>query len=209
MPVIGYFAGKVAADYITSYDHWIAFILLGYIGVNMIIEKNDECELVSSYSVKKMFTLAVATSIDALAVGVSLAFLNVNIWFSSILIGVVTFAFSFVGGIMGFKLGENFRTKSTIIGGIVLCLLGIKILLEGSRLFIRNRKRAGRTTAQQRLAATVLCCQLRPAKLSHSASAMRWNDVRSSRTQRHKQQALTVARCSPPCSLLRIKKASI
>jgi putative Mn2+ efflux pump MntP len=131
MPVIGYFAGKVAADYITSYDHWIAFFLLGYIGINMIIEKNDECELVSAYSVRKMFTLALATSIDALAVGVSLAFLNVNIWFSSILIGVVTFAFSFVGGIMGFKLGENFRTKSTIIGGIVLCLLGIKILLEG------------------------------------------------------------------------------
>ena len=78
-----------------------------------------------------MLTLAVATSIDALAVGVSFAFLKVNVWTSSILIGITTFCFAFAGGLVGFKIGERFRTQAEIAGGGVLCLLGLKILLEG------------------------------------------------------------------------------
>ena len=130
MPVIGYYSSFWAYDLISTYDHWIAFILLMYIGVNMIKESSEGCEASSSYSVKRMFTLAIATSIDALAVGISFACLNVNIWLSSIIIGIVTFGFSLLGGIAGFKLGEQFRSKAGMIGGCVLCFLGIKILVE-------------------------------------------------------------------------------
>src|SRR5574344_757033 len=131
MPVIGYYAAQLVAEYITAYDHWIAFILLCYIGINMIRESGGSCEIVHAYSFKKMLTLAVATSIDALAVGVSFAFLKVNVWTSSLLIGITTFCFAFVGGLLGFKVGERFRTQAEIAGGAVLCLLGLKILLEG------------------------------------------------------------------------------
>ena len=106
MPVIGYWTAYWAVEYIEAYDHWIAFFLLLYIGINMI------------------------TSIDALAVGVSFAVLDVNIWTSSLLIGVVTFIISFLGGTIGFKLGERFRSHATRAGGLVLCLIGIKVLLE-------------------------------------------------------------------------------
>ena len=95
MPVIGYWAAYRAVGYIEAYDHWIAFFLLMYIGLNMIWEAGDETEPVESYSVKQMFLLAVATSIDALAVGVSFAMLDVNIWTSALLIGIVTFCISF------------------------------------------------------------------------------------------------------------------
>ena len=135
MPVIGYFAAQMVASYVQTYDHWVAFILLGYIGLNMIRESGGPCQMVQAYSFKKMLTLAVATSIDALTVGVSLAFLQVNIWTSSLVIGVVTFLFSFAGGLLGFRLGENLRTQSSIVGGVVLCLLGFKILLEGLGFF--------------------------------------------------------------------------
>ena len=109
MPVIGYWTAYWAVEYIEAYDHWIAFFLLLYIGINM---------------------LAVATSIDALAVGVSFAVLDVNIWTSSLLIGAVTFIISFLGGTIGFKLGEHFRSHATRTGGLVLCLIGLKVLLE-------------------------------------------------------------------------------
>ncbi len=131
MPVIGYYVGIHFRNTVQSLDHWIAFILLCYIGINMIRESGGSCEIVHAYSFKKMLTLAVATSIDALAVGVSFAFLKVNVWTSSLLIGITTFCFAFVGCILGFKVGERFRTQAEIAGGAVLCLLGLKILLEG------------------------------------------------------------------------------
>jgi len=130
MPVIGYWTAYRAVEYIEAYDHWIAFFLLLYIGVNMIREAGEDSEVIESYSVKRMFLLAVATSIDALAVGVSFAVLDVNIWTSSLLIGVVTFFISFLGGTIGFKLGERFRGCATRAGGLVLCLIGLKVLLE-------------------------------------------------------------------------------
>ena len=86
--------------------------------------------MIESYGAKRMFLLAVATSIDALAVGVSFAVLDVNIWTSSLLIGVITFIISFLGGTIGFKLGERFRNHATRAGGLVLCLIGLKVLLE-------------------------------------------------------------------------------
>jgi len=130
MPVLGYFAASWARSYIEAYDHWIAFLLLMYIGIGMIQERNKEQEAIESYSAKKMFLLAVATSIDALAVGVSFAFLDVDVWTSSLIIGVVTFFISFAGGIFGFKLGEKMQSWANLAGGCVLCLIGIKILLE-------------------------------------------------------------------------------
>lgn len=130
MPVIGYWAAYRAVEYIEAYDHWIAFFLLLYIGINMIREAGEEQELVESYSMKRMFLLAVATSIDALAVGVSFAVLDVNIWTSALLIGIVTFLISFMGGTIGFRLGERFRSHAAKAGGMVLCLIGLKVLLE-------------------------------------------------------------------------------
>ena len=130
MPVIGFWTASWAVEYIEAYDHWIAFFLLLYIGINMIREAGEEAEVIESYSVKRMFLLAVATSIDALAVGVSFAVLDVNIWTSSLLIGVVTFFISFLGGTVGFKLGEHFRSHATRAGGLILCLIGLKVLLE-------------------------------------------------------------------------------
>lgn len=130
MPVIGYFAAFWAHSYIERYDHWLAFLLLVYIGFGMIRESGKACEVVTSYGKKKMFLLAVATSIDALAVGISFAFLNINVWTSSLLIGITTFIFSFVGGLVGFKLGDSLHAKAELAGGCVLCLLGVKILLE-------------------------------------------------------------------------------
>ena len=130
MPVIGYWTAYWAVEYIEAYDHWIAFFLLLYIGINMIREAGEDAEVIESYGVKRMFLLAVATSIDALAVGVSFAVLDVNIWTSSLLIGVVTFIISFLGGTIGFKLGERFRNHATRTGGLVLCLIGLKVLLE-------------------------------------------------------------------------------
>ncbi len=130
MPVIGYFGAVSFRDYITEYDHWIAFILLVYLGVNMIRESGEDCDVKKDYTLKEMAVLAVATSIDALAVGISLAFLNTNIWFSAILIGVVTFAIATFGGVAGFKLGTVVGKRADIIGGTVLICIGTKILLE-------------------------------------------------------------------------------
>ncbi len=131
MPLIGFFLGKQFAHLITSVDHWIAFILLALIGINMIKEsRSDAEELDSSFSFKTMFPLAIATSIDALAVGVTFAFLNVNIWFAVGFIGVITFAFSAAGVKIGQLFGARFKSKAELFGGIVLILIGIKILLE-------------------------------------------------------------------------------
>jgi len=131
MPLIGFLVANTFSDAITQFDHWVAFILLALIGGNMIRESFGEEENESpDFGPKKMFPLAVATSIDALAVGVSFAFLKVNIWTAAPTIGAVTFAFSFVGVQIGARLGGKSRPLAERIGGALLILLGIKILLE-------------------------------------------------------------------------------
>lgn len=131
MPVLGYFGSIYFVEYITNFDHWIAFILLAYIGGNMIKEAGEEPEEAKeSYTAKEMLVLAIATSIDALAVGISLACLNTNIWYASIVIGLVSFIIAGFGGLMGFKLGATFGQKANYFGGTVLICIGIKILLE-------------------------------------------------------------------------------
>ncbi len=130
MPIIGYFCAISFREYIMNYDHWLAFALLLYLGVNMIREATEACSIKHSYTAKEMAVLAVATSIDALAVGISFAFLNTNIWLAATLIGVVTFAIAAFGGLAGFRLGSAVGKKANIIGGLVLIAIGVKILLE-------------------------------------------------------------------------------
>ena len=135
MPLIGFFLGTLFAEAIESVDHWVAFGLLGLIGVNMLKEAlgNDcDCEEQDAdLSVKTMFVMAVATSIDALAVGISLAMAGgVNIWLSIALIGLTTFTTSACGVKIGSVFGGAFEKKAQIAGGVILLLLGTKILLE-------------------------------------------------------------------------------
>ena len=132
MPLIGYFLGIQFETYITAYDHWIAFILLALIGGNMIKEalSNEEETADASLAVKIMLVLAIATSIDALALGVTFAFLKVNIWEAVSFIGVVTFLFSVAGLKIGNVFGTKYKSKAEFVGGVILILLGIKILLE-------------------------------------------------------------------------------
>lgn len=131
MPLIGYFLGSFFADMITKYDHWIAFMLLVFIGISMIKEAFGEEEIDACMDVKCMFLLAVATSIDALAVGVTFAFMKVNIIAAVLLIGIITFICSAVGIKIGSVFGTKYRAKAEIFGGAVLILIGLKILLEG------------------------------------------------------------------------------
>ena len=130
MPLIGWFLGKQFESYITEFDHWIAFVLLAYLGWNMIGEAKEACDIRKSYTTKEMLVLAIATSIDALAVGVSFAFLQTDIWLAIVLIAIVTFAISTFGGLMGFKLGSAVGKNANICGGAVLICIGLKILLE-------------------------------------------------------------------------------
>lgn len=133
MPLVGWFLGSSVKSYIEFIDHWIAFGLLGLIGGSMIREalSGGEEEAVTDLSVRRLFFLALATSIDALAVGVTLAFDNsVNILFSSAVIGIVAFLMAMVGGLLGRKLGQLFQKRATLLGGVVLIGIGLKILLE-------------------------------------------------------------------------------
>lgn len=133
MPLLGYFLGVSFADLVGTIDHWIAFILLGIIGGNMIkesFESNDKCSVDADFSFRTMLAMAVATSVDALAVGVTLAFLNVNIWFAILLIGITTAAFSGVGIVVGNMFGCRFKSKAELAGGIILVAMGCKILFE-------------------------------------------------------------------------------
>lgn len=132
MPAIGWLLGKQFEKYITSIDHWIAFILLGLIGFSMIREalSKEEEDASDSLDVKTMFLLAVATSIDALAVGVTFAFLQVRIVPAVSFIGVITFLLSAVGVKVGNVFGVKYKSKAEITGGIILICMGIKILLE-------------------------------------------------------------------------------
>ena len=132
MPTIGFFLGTQFKDQITSIDHWIAFVLLGLIGINMVKEalSNEEEQADDSIAVKEMFMLAVATSIDALAVGITFAFLNVYIVSAASIIGVCTFLISFAGVKIGNIFGTKYKSKAELAGGIILILLGFKILFE-------------------------------------------------------------------------------
>ena len=132
MPAIGYVLGAQFQETIASIDHWIAFLLLALIGGNMIHEAldNDEEEADASLDVKTMFLLAVATSIDALAIGITFAFLKVNIIPAVCFIGIVTFIISFAGVKIGNVFGARYKNKAEIVGGVILILLGLKILLE-------------------------------------------------------------------------------
>lgn len=132
MPLIGYFAGISFADQVAHVDHWIAFVLLGIIGGKMIKEacQKDEEEYNPDFSFKTMLMLAVATSIDALAVGVSFAFLKVDIWTSILVIGLMTGAFSALGVQLGHVFGSRYKSKAEFAGGLILVAIGLKILLE-------------------------------------------------------------------------------
>ncbi len=133
MPAIGYLLGVQFEKYIKAVDHWIAFVLLLIIGANMLREalsKEEDDEVCDSFTVKSMFPLAVATSIDALAVGVTFAFLGVNILVAIALIGAITFSLSAAGVKIGNVFGAKYKTPAEIAGGVVLILLGTKILLE-------------------------------------------------------------------------------
>ena len=130
MPAIGYFTGSHFAEYIQSIDHWIAFILLSLIGINMIHEEKEDEAKIHSIPFKNILLLAIATSIDALAVGVSFAFLKVNLFLAITTIGITTFILSFVCVLFGKKLGSLFEKYAEYLGGIILILLGIKILIE-------------------------------------------------------------------------------
>ena len=137
MPLIGFFLGTLFADAIVAFDHWIAFALLAFIGGNMLKEafEKNECECCNDqngdFGVKTMFVMAIATSIDALAIGVSMALAgNVNIWIAIALIGVTTCVTSALGVKIGNVFGAKFEKKAQAAGGIILILLGLKILLE-------------------------------------------------------------------------------
>lgn len=142
MPLIGYLLGTGFKDMITSIDHWIAFVLLLLIGANMVkesMEKEEECgccrEEDVSFDAKTMIPLAVATSIDALAVGVTFAFLSVDIVPAVSFIGVITFFLSVLGVKIGNVFGTKYKAKAELTGGVILILMGIKILLEHLGVF--------------------------------------------------------------------------
>lgn len=138
MPLIGYLLGYRFRDYITAIDHWIAFVLLAVIGANMIKEafSKEEEEADDSLDVRTMFLMAVATSIDALAVGVTFAFLpDTNIVAAVLFIGVITFSLSTAGAKIGNVFGAKYKSKAEFAGGAILILLGLKILLEHLGIF--------------------------------------------------------------------------
>lgn len=134
MPVIGWLLGSQFLWLIEPVDHWIAFVLLGFIGGKMILDavrgEEEESGVVDRVAWGEFLMLAVATSIDALAVGISLAALNVEIVPSVLIIGVVTFVLSLVGVLVGHLFGSRFERPAQIVGGVVLVLIGVKVLLE-------------------------------------------------------------------------------
>ena len=134
MPLAGWLLGRQFEQYITSIDHWIAFILLGFIGGKMIwdaFHEEDEAPCGQNrFDLRELLILSVATSIDAMAVGITFAFLQVNILPAVELIGCTTFCLSLAGVWLGCRFGSRYKNKATLAGGIILCLIGLKILLE-------------------------------------------------------------------------------
>ena len=132
MPVLGYFLGTTFERFVTTIDHWIAFILLCIIGGSMLREAvdNEDEKKNDKLDFKTMIILAIATSIDALAVGITFAFFNVNVLVSSLIIGIITFIISIFGVKIGNKFGDKYQNKAEFFGGAILIILGTKILLE-------------------------------------------------------------------------------
>ena len=134
MPVLGYILGSAFARYITAFDHWLAFALLGFVGGKMIWEafhEKDECdEIKNPLDTYTLFILAIATSIDALAVGITFATMAVSVLFASALIGIITFFICLLGVYLGSWFGNLLGNKAEIIGGLVLIGIGLKILIE-------------------------------------------------------------------------------
>lgn len=131
MTLLGYFVGAQFADIVSRYDHWIAFILLCLLGIEMLKDarSGEEKKIKDDYSFKTMLVMAIATSIDALAVGVSLAFVGVNIWTVTLLIGAITLLLSIVGLKIGSIFGNRYKSSAELIGGLVLIFMGAKILI--------------------------------------------------------------------------------
>lgn len=136
MPLIGWLFGMNFELYIRSIDHWIAVFLLSFLGIKMIIEaiKNDDNDNTTYLDNKELIILSIATSIDALAVGVTFAFLNIDIIPVCISIGVITFLFCFIGVLIGKKIGSVFKNYAQIVGGIILILIGLNILNEHTQI---------------------------------------------------------------------------
>jgi putative Mn2+ efflux pump MntP len=133
MPVIGWLLGNQFASYITDFDHWVAFVLLGVIGGKMLWEafsNPEDKEIDDRLNVRELLVLSVATSVDALAVGISFAFLAVSITEVAVLIGATTFLLTFAGIIIGHRAGVKFRRPAEIAGGVILIAMGTKILFE-------------------------------------------------------------------------------
>lgn len=132
MPVIGYFLGTTFESLVTKIDHWIAFGLLVFIGLNMLKEAfgNDSENCNDNVDFKTMVVLAIATSIDALAVGITFAFLQANILLASLIIGIITFTICIIGVKIGNKFGDKYERNAEAVGGLILILMGTKILLE-------------------------------------------------------------------------------
>lgn len=132
MPVIGWLLGVGFRDYIEAYDHWIALLLLLYLGARMIYEaqQEDEEKCFNPACIGTAMTLGLATSIDALAVGISLSFLHVDMLQSALVIGITTFIFSIVGLCIGKKIGCYLKKSAEVAGGIILILIGVKICIE-------------------------------------------------------------------------------
>lgn len=137
MPLLGYFLGSQFSAYIERFDHWVAFLLLAVIGGNMIRESREEAEEESYQGInyKELLLLAVATSIDALAVGITFAFLQVEIVPAVALIGCTTFVLSLIGVVVGNLFGARYKSRAEFTGGVILLLIGVKILLEHLGIF--------------------------------------------------------------------------
>lgn len=140
MPLIGWAFGIRFESYIKSIDHWIAVFLLTFIGIKMILDAKDDDDTVSASTTidnKELFVLSIATSIDALAIGVSFAFLSINIVPVCLSIGIITFLMCFIGVLIGKKIGSMFKTYAQMLGGVILILIGINILNEHTGIISR------------------------------------------------------------------------
>lgn len=130
MPIIGYYLGNLLSDKIRAIDHFLAFILLVYIGISMIKEVKEKKEINNQLNFKEMIVLSIATSIDALIIGITLSFLDINIWLSILIIGIITLILTTIAYNIGSYFGLKYQKKAQIIGGSILIIMGIKILIE-------------------------------------------------------------------------------
>lgn len=139
MPILGYLIGSTFSGLVEVIDHWVAFILLTFIGINMIKEsRNNELDKRNDkIDLKTMLVLSIATSIDALAVGVTFAFFKIKILIAISIIGVITLLISLIGVVMGNKFGDKLQNKAELTGGIILIVIGLKILLEHLGIFLK------------------------------------------------------------------------